>query len=316
MVASTGKQTYSIPIAKVVSFPFVQMKQGVKNPFNLGQIDLELRPELWWDHLLDQKGTEVNKFVTDTIYEEVVIFLLGLYSMTSNSEIFSEAGFCSGYAEDFSSSTINRYLWRFLNFLLPRQLHFTLHLDNLFFLNPGQLQVMKCQANKQLIMGESKTGKTFLLMERAFHLLMEGESIYFLIPKGSRNDYKHLLRIRSEHNEDSFKFFSHGTITRDSLEQLQHSTVIIDDLQNFFSPDGGISDQRGLNQGFRTYEGNSECTSLDLCELLRKVPKAVVASTPISSFEYPVPDYEQLLLNSGYQLLRLREQYATLKEWK
>ena len=85
--ASIEKQSNPIPVSKVVSFPFVKMKQDVKNPYNLGQIDLEFQPESWWDNLLERNGTNHNKFVMDPIYHDAVLFLLGVYSIATSSEI-------------------------------------------------------------------------------------------------------------------------------------------------------------------------------------------------------------------------------------
>ena len=81
MLAFVGEQNISMPVAKVVSFPFVEMNQGVKNPYNLGQIDLELQPKLWWESLLNEYGSGNNKFVVDPVYQNAVIFLLGMYSL-------------------------------------------------------------------------------------------------------------------------------------------------------------------------------------------------------------------------------------------
>ena len=85
--ASIEKPSNPIPVSKVVSFPFVKMKQDAKNPYNLGQIHLELQPELWWDTLLEGNGTKHNKFVMDPIYHDAVLFLLGAYSIATSPEI-------------------------------------------------------------------------------------------------------------------------------------------------------------------------------------------------------------------------------------
>ena len=84
MLALVGEQSNSMPVAKVVSFPLVEMNQGVKNPYNLGKIDLELQPKFWWEKLLKEYGSRNNKFVVDPAYQNVVLFLLGLYSVAGS----------------------------------------------------------------------------------------------------------------------------------------------------------------------------------------------------------------------------------------
>ena len=51
-----------IPVKKVISFPLVEMKQDVRNPFNLGKTDIEADAKLWWNRLLNERECEINLF--------------------------------------------------------------------------------------------------------------------------------------------------------------------------------------------------------------------------------------------------------------
>ena len=365
MLSSTGKQSYSA--LKVVSFPFVTMKQGVKDPCNLGENDLELRPELWWDNLLKENGTENNKFQKDPAYQDVVTLLLGIYSSAAIQKTERERSFykscvpsmapsppdlpdrlelheespvgspqelsspgesperqdlskqqepterqevaeqqTSSRSGPFSSSKDNSSNtvchMRDTKIFHPPELikimyevEIAVKLRNLFFLNPGQLQVMNCTTNKQLILGEAGTGKTAVLMEKAFDLLMEGKKVAFLIPRKLHLVHKHFSKSMLLHNMGCPIFYYHETIDQNTLkqlEQLEHFTVLIDDLQNISRARGYTLDQR----------------ELDVRDFLRKVPKAVVTSIPFNSSELPIQIYQQHLLNSSFHLLKLREQ--------
>ena len=297
---TSAEQPNSIPVAKVVSFSFVQMKQCVKNPYNLGQSDIDKQPELW-DNLLKENRHKHNKFM-DPGFQLVLIFLLGLYSVAGGKKsgdqnlIVEQACYLRPVTPTIQS--ISHYLEPEVERNVSTELDF-------FFLYPGQLQVVNCYVNKQLITGGAKTGKTVVLMEKAFDLLVEGESVCFLIPLKLRKVYQRFLKRMGPNYRG--RIYYHETITGITLEQLEDSTLVIDDLQNFYATNGDILDQSERTQDLGACKENSKCTVSEVCELLRKTPKAVVTLSP---FIYPVNgnDYQQQLLDSGFQLFRLLEQ--------
>ena len=178
--------------------------------------------------------------------------------------------------------------------------------ENLLFLNFGQLKVMNSQAKKQLIMGEARTGKTFVLQEKAFNMLMRGESVSFLIPKNLHQVYQCF-----EGNVDqrgNSKIYYHETISLEALKKLRKSIVFIDDLQNFFPTTANFWEQEELPEDLRCREQKFNCTMFDVMKFLRKVAKAVVALSPDYSLEFPMEHYPLQLLNSGFQLIQLHDQ--------
>ena len=54
LLKSSYNSYSSIPVGKVVSFPFVEMRQDVQNPYNLGKQDIESRGESWWNRILQE----------------------------------------------------------------------------------------------------------------------------------------------------------------------------------------------------------------------------------------------------------------------
>ena len=178
--------------------------------------------------------------------------------------------------------------------------------ENLLFLNFGQLQVMNSQANKQLIMGEARTGKTFVLQEKAFDMLMRGESVSFLIPRNLHQVYQCF-----EGNVDqrgNSKIHYHETISLETFEKLRNSTVFIDDLQNFFPTTVNFLDEKELPEDLRNHGQKFNCTMRHVINFLKEVTKAVVVLSPACSLGFPMTHYPLQLLDSGFQLIQLHEQ--------
>ena len=400
ILASIEKQSNSIPVSKVVSFPNVKMKQDVKNPYNLGQINLQLQPELWWSNLLEENRNKHNKFVMDHIYHDAVIFLLGVYSIATSPKIkakciqnskffarpfeaqsleisspsrhwislprrppsyvrslprklvpstpmsiedmhpcsrldpYSPGGSMRDTSMPMSTHNSNvEFSWRMIDVmelhaslypssLVPSSLPFCATTmdgtsnpfslapaENLFFLNFGQLQVINCQANKQLILGEARTGKTVVLQEKAFDLLMRGEAVSFVIPRNLHQVYQCFEGI-VDHAGDS-RIYYHETISLESFEKLRDSNVFIDDLQNFFPTTVNFLDQEQLPEDLRSHEQKFNCTIFEVMNFLGEVPKAVVACSPAYSLNFFMKHYLQQLLNTGFQLIQLHEQCVT-----
>ena len=65
----TWNQITRVSVRKIISFPFVEMRQDVRNPHNLGKQDLEGLPQMWWDRLLEQHNTEVTEFHSGSFME-------------------------------------------------------------------------------------------------------------------------------------------------------------------------------------------------------------------------------------------------------
>ena len=130
----------SVPIKKVVSFPFVDMKEEAKDPYNLGMFDVTTDPQIWWDRVLESNLTRKNRFVTSTLYHDFVLLILGMYNAFDLSvgndmkDVYSQINEQSF----FGSRTANPVCLPTTN----EQPFF----ENLFFLNAEQQQVMKCQA--------------------------------------------------------------------------------------------------------------------------------------------------------------------------
>ena len=376
ILAVIEKQSNSIPVSKVVSFPNVKMKQDVKKPYNLGQINLELQPELWWDNLLEGIGTKHNRFAMEPIYHDAVIFLLGVYSIAASAKIkakciqkskFFVPTLALNRSDDRGSSSrplpaivgsraqalpeptsmsiedmdpcphppyfYDEISMQTVEVMKPRATLYKNSPDppvlsslpfpattmggvsdscslaiaeNFFFLNFGQLQVMNCPAKKQLIMGEARTGKTVALQEKAFDLLMRGESVSFLIPRNLQQVYQ-CFEGNVDHKGNS-KIYYHETIFLETLKKLRNSIVFIDDLQNFSPITANFLDRKELPEDFRCHEQKFNCTMFDIIKFLRKVAKAVVALSPAYSFGFPTEHYPQQLLNSDFQLIQLHHQ--------
>ena len=177
-----------IPVKKVISFPFVQKKQDVRNPFNLGKTDTDADAKLWWNRLLDESKCEINLFSKNRLYQNLVITMVGMYNAAEMSigenimdvyRAIDEHRFYDGC----SSSDVT-----------TRNSQEREYFDRLFFLNPEQQSVLQCPAKKQLLHGEFGTGKTILLMQKALIALRNGEKIAFIVPECLEAKYNSFKR--------------------------------------------------------------------------------------------------------------------------
>ena len=214
-----------IPLKKVISFPFVEMKQDVRNPFNLGKTDIDADAKLWWNRLLNERECEINLFSKNRLYQNLVITMVGMYNAVELSigenvmdvyRAIDEQRFYDGC----SSSDVYR-----------RNNEERSYFDRLFFLNPEQQSVLQCSAKKQLLHGEVGTGKTILLMQKALIALRKGEKIAFIVPECLEPKYNSFKRKYNDFGECTVLAFKNSLLLFEK-EEKQAGADIISTLQD------------------------------------------------------------------------------------
>ena len=214
-----------IPVKKVISFSFVEMKQDVKNPFNLGKTDIDADAKSWWNRLLNKKECEVNLFSKNRFYQNLVITMVGMYNAVELSidenlmdvyRTIDEQSFYDGC----SSSDVT-----------TRNSQEREYFDRLFFLNPEQQSVLQCRVKKQLLYGEFGTGKTILLMQKALIALRNGEKIAFIVPECLEPKYNSFKRKYNGSGECAVLAFKNSLLLF-GKEEKQAGADIISTLQD------------------------------------------------------------------------------------
>ena len=214
-----------IPVKKVISFPFVEMKQDVRNPFNLGKTDIEADAKLWWNCFFDEREYEINLFSENKLYQNLVITIVGMYNAVELSigenvmDVFRAIDEQSFY-DGCSSSDVT-----------TRDSQEREYFDRLFFLNPEQQSVLQCRAKKQLLYGEVGTGKTILLMQKALIALQNGEKIAFIVPECLKPKYNTLIRKYNGSGECTVLGFKNSLLLFEK-EEKQAGADIISTLQD------------------------------------------------------------------------------------
>ena len=231
-----------IPVKKVISFPFVEMKQDVRDPFNLGKTDIDADAQSWWNRLLNERECEINLFSKNRLYQNLVITIVGMYNAVELSigenvmdvyRAIDEQRFYDGC----SSSDVYR-----------RNNEERAYFDRLFFLNPEQQSVLQCRAKKQILYGEVGTGKTILLMQKALIALRNGEKIAFIVPECLEPKYNSFKRKYNDFGECTVLAFKNSQLLLEkeekqadadviSILQDQNVSLFLDEWQKFVIPE-------------------------------------------------------------------------------
>ena len=274
-----------IPVKKVISFPFVEMKQDVSNPFNLGKTDFDADAKLWWNRLLNERECEINLFSKNRLYQNLVITIVGMYNAVELSigenvmdvyRAIDEQRFYDGC----SSSDVYR-----------RNNEERAYFDQLFFLNPEQQLVLQCHAEKQLLYGELGTGKTILLMQKALIALRNGEKIAFIVPECLEAKYNSFKRKYKDFGECTVLGFKNNLLLfkkeekqagADMISTLQNPEVslFLDEWQKFVIPE---KDNLALinysNQNYPIISSKQENTQSDFIKTCQKILTGRTANT-------------------------------------
>ena len=234
------KKRYTIPLKKVISFPFVDMRQNVKNPYNLGKADLNADPCFWWDRVLESTDLQKNMFETDIFFQDLISILLTLYTAV---EISGVTNVMDIYKQIDQQNTYKDCP----NLAVYKMSHFNFR--PIFFLNPEQMRALSSDANCQLIFGEVGTGKTILLMEKALTMSTKGDNILFLIPRSLEPKYKRFMEINYHKFQNHCATCPFEDLPTKDLALFDDSHIFMDEFQQFLHFDCGADTLRRLNSG-------------------------------------------------------------------
>ena len=218
-----------IETRKVVSFPFVEMRQDTSDPHNLGSKDLTGDSQQWWNRVLPQNGLEVNQFETNTFYQKFVSLLIGMYcanELSVGQNIFN-------IQETIRSQTF--YKGCSNSSVIERKVEEMTIFEDFLFLNPEQQNVLECTNARLVISGEVGTGKTVLLMQKALMEMLEKQHVVFLVPKCL--EAKYLYFSTKYENIGTSRVYTHETISDEILKSIEDCTIFIDECQHLLFVD-------------------------------------------------------------------------------
>ena len=174
-LGSPSKVQEMIPLTKVISFPFVTMRDGIENFYNLGENHLG-NPNEWWSHVAEKGADSKNLFHSSLLYQQLIRLFVGLY-LTVDLSIGENV------MKMFKQIELQDYLPSCSRLSTPFEINGRPSVfEQPFFLTPEQYCVLSCQAERQIIYGEYGTGKTLLLMQKALDEMKEGNEIVIYIP--------------------------------------------------------------------------------------------------------------------------------------
>ena len=271
----TDQTLFSIPVKKVISFPFVEMRVDVSDPYNLGKNDINDEPYLWWDRLLESQYFNENKFETDILYQDLITLALGMYNAV-------ELSVGENVMDIYERIEKQRFYEGCSNVVYRRTQEELSVSDQLFFLNPQQQQVMKCQANQQIISGEVGTGKTVLLMLKALDSMMRGEKVVLVVPRSLKPKYNSFRKKYKTFGR--CEILSHEKFDWQRMSKYKKWALFFDELQN-------VVDMKHKRQLWR--KSKSENCLIKLCDYAVTCPSAQIVAVlsnrvqPDSSTEHP-----------------------------
>ena len=166
-----------IPVKKVISFPFVDMQQDKKDPYNLGRNALiHQPPQSWWSFLLAQSDCDSN-LLEDPIYQDMIKFIMGMYDVC---ELSVGQFLLKSFEQIKTQKFYEKCSALPVSVRNQDMLHFS---DQLIFANPEQQEFLKSESSRLILVGEFGTGKSTMVMEKALLEIRKGRKVAISAPE-------------------------------------------------------------------------------------------------------------------------------------